>query len=72
MIRYTIGELIDRLTITNLKFWHIEEDLAKPEISMEIKGKLARQADDLNSFRNRIIASIDEYFNEHNKGEPRP
>jgi hypothetical protein len=72
MIRYTIGEMIDRLAITNLKFWHLEEEFAKPEVDLTTKGKLARQADDLNSFRNRLIAAIDEYFEEAQKGEYRP
>lgn len=72
MIRYTVGEMIDRLIITNLKFWHLEEEFANPDISLEEKGKMARKLDDLNAFRNRLIESLDEYFSEAEKGEFRP
>ena len=62
MMEYTLGELIDRLCITNLKMWHIEEELNKDSLDMETKGKLCDDIVRLNNLRNNCIQSIDEYY----------
>jgi len=62
MMEYTLGELIDRLCITNLKMWHIEEQLSDSGIDMTTKGKLCEDIVKLNTLRNSCIQSIDEYF----------
>jgi hypothetical protein len=54
-MEYTIGEVIDRLSITNLKMWHLEEQMNNPSISLEDIVKL-------NNLRNKCIDSINEYF----------
>ena len=62
MIHYSLGELIDRLAITNLKQWHLEEKIADPDISLKEKGKFTKQVESLNEFRMKIVSSIDEYY----------
>lgn len=63
MLYYSIGELIDRLCITNLKMWHLEEKMADKNISNEEKGKtISPQIISLNKQRNKIIESINEFF----------
>jgi len=62
MLEYTIGEVIDRLCITNLKMWHLEEQMADPKISLNDKGKISEQIIKLNDLRMKCIKSIDEYF----------
>lgn len=61
-MEYTLGELIDRLCITHLKIWHIEEKLADPNLDMESKGKLCEDVVILNTLRNKYIDSINEYY----------
>jgi hypothetical protein len=64
MLRYTIGEIIDRLTITNLKMWHLEEQMNDQSISVEEKGEISEKIVKLNALRIRCIESIDEFFKE--------
>lgn len=60
-MEYSVGELIDKLAIIHLKIWHLEEDIAgardygTPDEAIE---KMCDQVVNLNSTRNRIIASI--------------
>lgn len=63
-MEYTIAELIDRLSITNTKQWHLEEIIADPELEQEERGKLADRVNDLNLFRNRLIAAINKYHDD--------
>jgi hypothetical protein len=65
-MQYTIGELIDRLIITLLKQWHIEEDIANTEDDEQL-GILSQRSDDLNTYRNKLVAAIDERFNEEKR-----
>jgi len=56
LVRYTVGELIDKLVIVNLKIWHLEENLNLDNIN---KGKTSKQIIKLNTYRNKLIKSID-------------
>lgn len=63
MIEYSIGEMIDKLTIIHLKIWHLEEDIASaraqsvPDLEIE---KMCDQVISLNTARNKIVSSINE------------
>ena len=59
-INLSLGELCDRLCITALKQWHLEEQMNNPNISDEAKVEITDQIVSLNAFRMRIIATIDE------------
>ena len=56
LVRYTVGELIDKLVIVNLKIWHLEENL---NFDGTNKGKTSKQIIKLNTYRNKLIKSID-------------
>lgn len=66
MIQYSIGELIDRLIITNLKIYHLEENIkdlnTKHDISADQILPLCEQVVSLNKLRNELISSISEFF----------
>jgi hypothetical protein len=57
----SLGELCDRLTVTALKQWHLEEKMADPEVSDEEKVKITDQIVSLNGFRMKLIEAINEY-----------
>jgi len=61
-MEYTLGELIDRLCITNLKMWHIEEELNNEAVDMTTKGRLCEDIVKLNTLRNNCIKSIDAFY----------
>ena len=65
MLQYSIGELIDKLSIVNLKIWHIEEEIKKKEKDNpdEVLA-LCDKVVDFNKLRNNIIDSINEFFKE--------
>lgn len=84
LLRYSIADMIDRLTITLLKHWHLEEEIAKLAEEIESKGidnvpeeKLKEHAEKfersakLNQYRNQIIESINEFFEDHGHRESR-
>jgi len=56
-MKYTIGELIDKLTVVHLKIWHLEENMNSDNHNN--KGEISKQIIKLNDYRNKIIASID-------------
>jgi hypothetical protein len=58
----SIGEIIDRLVIVHLKQWHLEEMMADPEVSDEKKAEITDQIVSLNAFRMKLVAAIDEVF----------
>ena len=64
MIQYSIGELIDKLCIVNLKIWHTEEEIRetektnKPEETLGLCDRVVG----FNKLRNELIDSINEFF----------
>jgi len=64
MLTYSVGELVDKLTIIHLKVWHLEEKIAELKdkgAESEIE-KLCDQVVNLNTMRNKIIESINEHM----------
>lgn len=57
----SLGELCDRLAVTALKQWHLEEKMADPEVSDEEKVRITDQIVSLNGFRMKLIEAINEY-----------
>ena len=54
------GELVDRLTIVNIKIWHLEEKIAKAQIDNDFEkiGKLALQIRIINNDRIELKEEI--------------
>ena len=65
MIRYSIGELIDKLIITNLKLWHTEENIHELHNSNAPAKEIEKLCDNVvnfNKLRNDLVESINEFF----------
>jgi len=61
----TLGSLVDKLSIMNLKLWHMEE-VKHSDASDKIIAGASRKIAVLNKQRNALIEEIDEMAN---KGE---
>jgi hypothetical protein len=83
-LRYSIGDLIDRLVITLLKHWHLEEEISKYTNRVNTLGienlskeEIASAAEmyassvKLNQYRNRIIEEINAFFSDNDLREDR-
>ena len=60
----TLGELVDRLAIVNLKIWHLEDkirDSKEKELGLEEVGRRALQIRDYNSERIAVKNAINEF-----------
>ena len=66
-MRKTLGNLIDELSITNLKIWMLE-DIKRDSDDSEKIADACRKTNTLNVYRNRLIQSIDELANELGSG----
>lgn len=60
----TIGNLIDKLTITNLRIWMCEDVKRDPNASDEQIAKATKTTNTVNQLRNDLIQAIDESINE--------
>ncbi len=56
----TLGSLVDKLAITDLKLWHCQEQLFKPD--GEENPPLKQKNESLLGQRERLIREIDEWF----------
>ena len=56
----TLGSLIDKLTIMNLKLWHQEDIKHDPDADDKTVANAARKIAILNKQRNDLIEEIDE------------
>jgi len=76
-LRYSIGDLIDRLAISNLKHWHLEENIAELTTKFDKVGEngmtkeeltalanMSKTSVEMNQYRNKVITAINEYFND--------
>lgn len=62
-MEYTFGEIVDRLAITHLKLWHLEEEMARADLSLDDKGRICDQIVALNELRGQCVASLDKILN---------
>lgn len=59
-MKKTIGELIDILSVTNIKIFMLVDKMQKHEGTKEDAYKIQ----DLNTYRSQVTNAINEYFNE--------
>jgi hypothetical protein len=59
-MRKTIAQLIDELSITNIKIYHLEDKVADNTHTKED----AKKIQDLNRYRNELINALNEEFNQ--------
>ncbi len=60
----TLGSLVDKLAIVDLKLWHCQEELFSSEkvVNDDEKTKLRSKNESLLGQRQRLIQEIDEWF----------
>jgi hypothetical protein len=59
----TLGNLIDKLSITNLRTWMAEDIKRNPEATEEDIANACRITNVTNQYRNDLIQAIDEKIN---------
>lgn len=65
MIQYSVGELIDKLVIVNLKLWHTEEYISELKLNNADVTEIETNCDRVVAFnkqRMEIIKSINELY----------
>lgn len=65
----TIGNLVDKLTIVNLKLWHLEEIAHEQSASDSEVAAAKRKIDVLNLQRHSLIEELDTLLQEVITGE---
>lgn len=68
-MKKTIGNLIDELTIANLRIWKAEDIKRDPNASDTQIANATRLTNKVNQQRNDLIQAIDEAINEVAKGD---
>ena len=68
-MKKTIGNLIDELTIANLRIWKAEDKKRDPNASDKEIADATRLTNKVNQQRNDLIQSIDEAMNEIANGK---
>lgn len=63
-MKVTIGNLIDQLTIVNIRIWMAEDIKRDPNATDKQIADATRTTNVANQQRNDLIQSIDEYLNE--------
>ncbi|GAG37722.1 unnamed protein product [marine sediment metagenome] len=57
----TIGQLIDDLSISNIRIWHLQ-DIVSAEKDDTIVAQAAKQIITENTFRCKLVKEIDKFF----------
>lgn len=68
-MKKTIGQLIDELSIVNIKIWMAEDIKRDPNATDKQIADATRKTNIANQQRNDLIQSIDEGLNSISKGE---
>lgn len=76
-LRYSIADLIDRLAISNLKHWHLEEEISAltsryneygesgmTEEELKKLADMSKASVAMNQYRNKVIDAINEFFSD--------
>lgn len=64
----TFGNLVDKLTVVNLKIWHLEDLKREANRSDKEIADATRKTNVLNKQRNDLIQELDEMLIESSKG----
>lgn len=59
----TIGNLIDQLSIANIRLWNIEDDKRNPKATDKEVADATRKSNVVNQLRTDLIQQIDEKLN---------
>lgn len=68
-MRYSFGELVDKLAVIHLKIWNLEDKIGKAKdngLSDSNIESMCDQVINLNTTRNKIVISLDELYEARN------
>lgn len=68
-MKITLGNLLDQLSIANIRIWHAEDVKRDPNATDQEVAAAARITNTTNQLRNDLIQAIDEGLNEIAAGE---
>ena len=68
-MKHTIGSLIDKLSIVNMKIFVLEDNKRNPTAPNDVLADATRKTNILNSERNALIDEIDIAMNEIAQGK---
>lgn len=66
----TLGSLVDKLSIANIRIWHLEERRRDKSLTGEERLAAADAAARVNAQRARLVDEIDELFAAAVEGKP--
>lgn len=56
----SLGELVDKLSVTNLKLWHTQDEIqGYADKGVNVPAAVAERQISLNVYRNRLMSEID-------------
>ena len=58
----TLGSLVDKLSIANIRLWHLEDMRRDMSLPDEVRLDAADRVSVVNKYRNELIDEIDEYY----------
>ncbi len=64
----TIGEMIDRLSIVNIRLWHLQ-DIVADETEASVVAKAAKDIERANAERAELRNAINSYFGDRIEAE---
>jgi hypothetical protein len=68
----SLGMAVDRMSILSLKIWHMEEQLARPDVDAAHLGNCADKASVLRAQRRDLAGSILDLVDEFARGDKQP
>ncbi len=68
----TVGSLVDKITIMNLKLWHLEDEARRTDVDDSHIAEVKRRIDVANLQRNDLIEELDVLMADFLTGEKAP
>jgi hypothetical protein len=68
----TVGGLIDKITISNLKLWHLEDEVRRTDVDNDYVVKVKRNIDIMNQQRNDLVEELDDLLGDYIEGKVKP
>jgi hypothetical protein len=68
----TVGSLVDKISIMNLKLWHLEDEARRTDVDDSRIAAVKRKIDVANLQRNDLIEELDALLADFLSGEKKP
>ena len=64
----TLGSLVDKLSIVNIRLWHLEDTRRDKSLPDEKRLEAADKVSDVNKQRNNLIDEVDQFLLDAKEG----